>query len=300
MGDSVSERVTVAPISLTEFLRDQAQLDEDEFLERWTGAFLLGRSAKIPPTLLAVPRDVDVVKTLGSDAGCDFAFPDDASLDPRHLEIQFHKGFQGWVVRDLKTQRGTRVQGETIATDRTHLLEDRAKVHPGQGETVLQIYLPETLYERLCGAGVTARLAKLATDAPPTIRAHKQALPAPAREPDPEPEELPDEDALLGWLCTQGEPSLALRPGTTVTIGRGHSCVLRLDDDAVSRRHGLVRVSRAGRIVYTDRSSNGTLLNGGRVKKLADTPLKVSDKLEFGAIKVVVRAPNDPRATEES
>ena len=76
--------------------------------------------------------------------------------------------------------------------------------------------------------------------------------------------------------------------------------MLRLDDDAVSRRHGLIRVSRAGRIVYTDRSSNGTLLNGGRVKKLADTPLKVSDKLEFGAIKVVVRAPNDPRATTGS
>jgi pSer/pThr/pTyr-binding forkhead associated (FHA) protein len=63
-------------------------------------------------------------------------------------------------------------------------------------------------------------------------------------------------------------------------VGRGSDCDLRLHDAAVSRHHCLLRL-RGGDASVTDLgSSNGTFLNGQRVRSQA--PLKNGDRLQVG------------------
>lgn len=50
-----------------------------------------------------------------------------------------------------------------------------------------------------------------------------------------------------------------------VSIGRGFSIDVRLDDESVSRRHALLAVRAHGARILDDRSANGTYVNGRRV-----------------------------------
>jgi pSer/pThr/pTyr-binding forkhead associated (FHA) protein len=61
---------------------------------------------------------------------------------------------------------------------------------------------------------------------------------------------------------------LRLTPGIT-HIGRGWGAELRLDDQAVSRRHAII-VNRSRELrILDDRSANGTYVNGRRVTEAA-------------------------------
>src|SRR5262249_17744942 len=69
-------------------------------------------------------------------------------------------------------------------------------------------------------------------------------------------------------------------------IGRGADCDLRLRAAAVSRHHCLIRV-RGNEVTLTDLgSSNGTYLNGTRVRSQA--PLKEGDELRLGDFRFLV------------
>jgi pSer/pThr/pTyr-binding forkhead associated (FHA) protein len=59
---------------------------------------------------------------------------------------------------------------------------------------------------------------------------------------------------------------ITLGPGVT-HIGRGLSADLRLDENSVSRRHAMLVHDDAGTRILDDRSSNGTFVNGRRVKQ---------------------------------
>src|SRR5215210_9249296 len=73
---------------------------------------------------------------------------------------------------------------------------------------------------------------------------------------------------------------LRVDPGIT-HIGRGWGAEVRLDDQAVSRRHAmLVNRSRELRIL-DDRSANGTYVNGRRVTEAALTD---GDVVVIGAV----------------
>jgi pSer/pThr/pTyr-binding forkhead associated (FHA) protein len=69
-------------------------------------------------------------------------------------------------------------------------------------------------------------------------------------------------------------------------IGRGADCDLRLNASAVSRHHCLVRVRGQEATVIDLGSSNGTFLNGQRVRSQA--PLHSGDELRLGSLAFVL------------
>jgi pSer/pThr/pTyr-binding forkhead associated (FHA) protein len=74
-------------------------------------------------------------------------------------------------------------------------------------------------------------------------------------------------------------------------IGRGPDCDLRLGSSAVSRHHCLMRV-RGQEVTVTDLgSSNGTFLNGKRVRSSA--PLHSGDELRCGSFTFVLQLADD-------
>lgn len=68
-------------------------------------------------------------------------------------------------------------------------------------------------------------------------------------------------------------------------VGRSSQCQLVLADDTVSRMHAMI--ARTGdRFVLTDlESTNGTLLNGRRVKRAAVRP---GDRLTLGEVELLL------------
>ncbi len=69
-------------------------------------------------------------------------------------------------------------------------------------------------------------------------------------------------------------------------IGRGADCDLRLPDSAISRHHCLIRL-RPGEATITDLgSSNGTFLNGQRIRSQAE--LHSGDELTLDVFRFVV------------
>jgi pSer/pThr/pTyr-binding forkhead associated (FHA) protein len=74
------------------------------------------------------------------------------------------------------------------------------------------------------------------------------------------------------------------------TIGRSHSCDLRLSDPSVSRRHCRL-VVRGGRVwVHDLESANGTFVNGERVRETR--PLNDGDALHLGVVPFRVQVPD--------
>jgi len=72
--------------------------------------------------------------------------------------------------------------------------------------------------------------------------------------------------------------SLGDRP---VTIGRSSECTIALSDQNVSRRHAEVRPGPRGYAVADLGSTNGTMVNGTRIR--SEQPLADGDILSFGA-----------------
>jgi pSer/pThr/pTyr-binding forkhead associated (FHA) protein len=67
-------------------------------------------------------------------------------------------------------------------------------------------------------------------------------------------------------------------------VGRGFSADVRLDDQSVSRRHAVIVSHPHGTRILDDRSANGTLVNGRRVR---DATLHDRDTIELGAVALV-------------
>lgn len=81
----------------------------------------------------------------------------------------------------------------------------------------------------------------------------------------------------------------------SIVIGRSSECDIVLTDAHVSRIHGVIRYND-GEFYYTDKSTNGTLINGVKIhkKKLKVTPqdkLKLSESfvLDWNIVKEIVR-----------
>jgi len=78
------------------------------------------------------------------------------------------------------------------------------------------------------------------------------------------------------------ESDQILRAGRLVTLE------IVLDDNSVSRRHAEVRADDAGWYVKDLGSTNGTFLNGSRLDKEEQRPLKTRDVIQFGKVAVSV------------
>lgn len=75
-----------------------------------------------------------------------------------------------------------------------------------------------------------------------------------------------------------GEPISVVPLNGELGIGRGESCAIQVDDEAVSRTHATL-VWREGAWWISDRSRNGTLLNEGAV--LVDRRVAIGDRIHL-------------------
>lgn len=69
-------------------------------------------------------------------------------------------------------------------------------------------------------------------------------------------------------------------------IGRGADCDLSILESEVSRHHCLIRIRGRDTTISDLGSSNGTFVNGQRIR--AQTSLHTGDKLDVGAARFVV------------
>jgi len=72
--------------------------------------------------------------------------------------------------------------------------------------------------------------------------------------------------------------------GPVTHVGRGFSADVRLDHQSVSRRHAVIVSHPHGTRILDDRSANGTLVNGRRVR---DATLHDRDTIALGAVALV-------------
>ncbi len=70
-------------------------------------------------------------------------------------------------------------------------------------------------------------------------------------------------------------------PEDGVKIGRIATCIIRLDDDRLSREHAAVRLVKGRPHVVDLGSRNGTTLNG---RKIQQAPLAPGDRIGVGAV----------------
>jgi pSer/pThr/pTyr-binding forkhead associated (FHA) protein len=73
----------------------------------------------------------------------------------------------------------------------------------------------------------------------------------------------------------------------TVTVGRGRSADLIIDDPTVSREHASVSVQGMTLVIQDMGSSNGVLVNGARIEDARR--LGAGDRIQLGATEIKVR-----------
>ncbi len=93
-------------------------------------------------------------------------------------------------------------------------------------------------------------------------------------------------ELAVAWLCCDPHPPIPLASGVELSIGRQSDCDLVLRHHGVSRRHAVVRVSLEGAVTVEDCSSNGTFLNGKRVRQAS---LRSLDELAIGPYDLELR-----------
>jgi len=68
---------------------------------------------------------------------------------------------------------------------------------------------------------------------------------------------------------------------SSMSIGRGHDCDIRLRSSSVSRYHAVLRISHDAVIFEDMNSTNGCFVNGRRIKRQL---LKDGDRVKVGAV----------------
>ena len=101
---------------------------------------------------------------------------------------------------------------------------------------------------------------------------------------DGAPSAGPDGHAML---IVPGIDPIVLRPGA-ITIGRSEENDVIIEDQQVSRHHARVECARGVCAVEDLQSSNGTFVNGERVRRAVLAP---GDRLRIGDVEMTYRAP---------
>jgi len=90
-------------------------------------------------------------------------------------------------------------------------------------------------------------------------------------------------DAYFLMLAGQ-DMGRILRVGeSTISFGRDKKCTVSIEDDQVSRKHAEAKRETGGIYLYDLKSTNGTLVNGRRIRRRR---LKSNDRVQIGGITV--------------
>lgn len=67
----------------------------------------------------------------------------------------------------------------------------------------------------------------------------------------------------------------------TITIGRGDGANIIIDNEMISRRHAILKISTFGRMEIVDMGKNGTFVNGIRLRPNVPFPVTRKDIVKF-------------------
>lgn len=70
----------------------------------------------------------------------------------------------------------------------------------------------------------------------------------------------------------------------TITIGRDSRCNVIINHPAISRHHAILRISSFGKMEIVDTSTNGTSVNGIRIRPNVSIPVKRKDVINFANV----------------
>lgn len=70
----------------------------------------------------------------------------------------------------------------------------------------------------------------------------------------------------------------------TITIGRGDGCTITINDEMISRRHAIIKISTLGKMEIVDMSKNGTFVNGIRLRPNVPFPITRKDVINFANV----------------
>jgi Protein of unknown function (DUF3662)/Inner membrane component of T3SS, cytoplasmic domain len=169
------------------------------------------------------------------------------------------------------------------------LTEEEAPPEEPEGEAVAEDIPPPTPEE----------LDAMAPGPPAAFPEEPLPVPVPVPLPEPEPATevapaqttafTPDEVAAAAAraVLTVDGHSVPLT-GDVVAIGRSSGCDVVLDDPNVSRRHAELRLGGATPVVVDLGSTNGTSVNGRRVREQA---LAFGDRIVLGSTTLVLERP---------
>lgn len=179
------------------------------------------------------------------------------ALSSRH-HCQVRRGDGGWVVADLKSRNGTKLNGETLTAERVLEPGDRIEV----GDSIIHF--------------VEKRGSKPA--AKPSVKTKRREKPEAAPADAGGGAALSATDAVeVRVESTDQRAKLAPLP---FVIGRKKSCGLALDHADVSNEHCMI-VEDGGALLLVDLgSTNGTFLDGERLRGRA--PLRAGAAITLG------------------
>src|SRR5690606_12320648 len=171
---------------------------------------------------------------------------------------------------------GQRQPGDDRAQRGRRGVARRAPPHPGGA-----VQLRRVLGQHRSGAPA----GRAATPEPAASRSHPGGL------------EMTTTDApLLGLSLRSGSErvwSFLLEEGKTVAIGRSDGCEVVLSSPGISRRHALI-TRKGDKLVLSDHSHNGTLLDRSWLKRSARVLPDASAKLTVGPFELELRVEKVP------
>lgn len=71
----------------------------------------------------------------------------------------------------------------------------------------------------------------------------------------------------------------------TITIGRSENSNIYIEDPIISRRHAILKISTFGKMEIVDTSTNGTFVNGVRIRSNIPFPVSRKDVINFGNVR---------------
>lgn len=71
----------------------------------------------------------------------------------------------------------------------------------------------------------------------------------------------------------------------TITIGRSENSNIYIEDPIISRRHAILKISTFGKMEIVDTSTNGTFVNGVRIRSNTPFPVSRKDVINFGNVR---------------
>lgn len=102
-------------------------------------------------------------------------------------------------------------------------------------------------------------------------------------------------DAALVLLRDRGERRRFALVGDVTTVGRSEGCDLRIPLGEISRKHCSIVKSDDALLIQDIGSSNGTFVNGKRIREAA---LRAGDQVRIGSLRFIVQIDGKPSNQE--